>query len=352
MQTTSNTYQKHSFGQYLTSKNSVQKARINYLFGFQNQERDDEVKGEGNSVNFKYRMHDPRIGRFFAVDPLTASYPHNSPYAFSENRVIDCIELEGLEKVSIHTYSFAPFNVFGYFFLGDGADRKFGDQVYYGESANYRTGATVSVDLGQGTYSATAHGAYSTEYGYGWEDGQMYAEVVEHCFSSADVEVSNSNVYKNYFGATVMNSGSNCTVTGACDIDVTGTLQMKYSAKDNAQNGGWLWVAGKVIGDKFPSNEWFIKDDHGNKVMLGVSGTDSKYENTGPFTELCNPINENMSTWNFTIEMDGNDKFTAVWFNKTRYSIEEWNKQFTSLSPSDPDTNTHVDSTNGTFETK
>ena len=46
-------------------------------------------------------MHDPRIGRFFAVDPLAFKYPYNSPYAFSENRVIDAIELEGLEKVVI-----------------------------------------------------------------------------------------------------------------------------------------------------------------------------------------------------------------------------------------------------------
>jgi LysM repeat protein len=42
-------------------------------------------------------MHDPRIGRFFARDPLAPKYPHNSPYAFSENRVIDAVELEGLE---------------------------------------------------------------------------------------------------------------------------------------------------------------------------------------------------------------------------------------------------------------
>lgn len=47
-------------------------------------------------------MHDPRLGRFFAVDPLAPKYPHNSPYAFSENRLIDGIELEGLEVVSIH----------------------------------------------------------------------------------------------------------------------------------------------------------------------------------------------------------------------------------------------------------
>lgn len=69
-----------------------------YRYGFQGQEKDDELKGEGNSVNFKYRMHDPRAGRFFAIDPLTKQYPWNSPYAFSENNVIQYIELEGLEK--------------------------------------------------------------------------------------------------------------------------------------------------------------------------------------------------------------------------------------------------------------
>jgi hypothetical protein len=45
-------------------------------------------------------MHDPRVGRFFAVDPLAGKYPWNSTYAFSENRVIDGVELEGLEYVS------------------------------------------------------------------------------------------------------------------------------------------------------------------------------------------------------------------------------------------------------------
>jgi RHS repeat-associated protein len=68
-----------------------------FRYGFQGQEHDDEVKREGNSVNFKYRMHDPRLGRFFAVDPLAAKYPYNGSYNFSENRVIDSGELEGLE---------------------------------------------------------------------------------------------------------------------------------------------------------------------------------------------------------------------------------------------------------------
>lgn len=68
-----------------------------YRYGFQGQEMDKELKGEGNSLNFEYRMHDPRVGRFFATDPLQKNYSWNSPYAFSANRVIDMVELEGLE---------------------------------------------------------------------------------------------------------------------------------------------------------------------------------------------------------------------------------------------------------------
>src|SRR5690606_4637188 len=34
---------------------------------------------------YKYRREDVRLGRFMSVDPLASQYPHNSPYAFSEN---------------------------------------------------------------------------------------------------------------------------------------------------------------------------------------------------------------------------------------------------------------------------
>jgi hypothetical protein len=60
------------------------------------------VQGEGNSVNFRFRLYDPRLGRFFAIDPLTRKYPYNSPYAFSENCVINSVELEGLELVHVY----------------------------------------------------------------------------------------------------------------------------------------------------------------------------------------------------------------------------------------------------------
>jgi RHS repeat-associated protein len=69
-----------------------------YRYGFQGQERDDEIKGKGNSLNYKYRMHDARVGRFFAVDPLAPKYPWYTPYQFSGNKVIAYVELEGLEE--------------------------------------------------------------------------------------------------------------------------------------------------------------------------------------------------------------------------------------------------------------
>ncbi|AEA43382.1 hypothetical protein [Fluviicola taffensis] len=58
-------------------------ARGDYRYSFQGQEHDDEVKGAGNSINFEYRMHDPRIGRFFAIDPLAKSFSELTPYQFS-----------------------------------------------------------------------------------------------------------------------------------------------------------------------------------------------------------------------------------------------------------------------------
>ncbi|MCH2045337.1 MAG: hypothetical protein MK212_14570 [Saprospiraceae bacterium] len=69
-------------------------------FGFQAQEEDPEL-WEG-ATNYKYRMHNPRTGRFFSVDPLDAKYPYYSSYQFSGNRVIDAIELEGAEPAQFN----------------------------------------------------------------------------------------------------------------------------------------------------------------------------------------------------------------------------------------------------------
>jgi RHS repeat-associated protein len=70
---------------------------------FQGQEHIDDLNLGWDS--FKWRNHQPDIGRFFNVDPLSEKYVYNSPYAFSENDIVSAIELEGLEKIRITNYS-------------------------------------------------------------------------------------------------------------------------------------------------------------------------------------------------------------------------------------------------------
>jgi hypothetical protein len=42
-------------------------------------------------------MHDPRAGRFFAVDPLAREYAYLTPYQFASNSPISLVEAEGCE---------------------------------------------------------------------------------------------------------------------------------------------------------------------------------------------------------------------------------------------------------------
>lgn len=52
---------------------------------------------ETGFYSFKWRNYMPDVGRFFNVDPLSEKYAYQSHYNFSENRVVDGRELEGLE---------------------------------------------------------------------------------------------------------------------------------------------------------------------------------------------------------------------------------------------------------------
>ncbi|MPT36091.1 MAG: RHS repeat-associated core domain-containing protein, partial [Flavobacterium sp.] len=79
-------------------------SKANYRYGFNGKEKDDELKGEGNSYDYGFRMYDPRTARFFSVDPLTESYPELTPYQFASNTPIQAIDLDGLERLDVVGY--------------------------------------------------------------------------------------------------------------------------------------------------------------------------------------------------------------------------------------------------------
>jgi RHS repeat-associated protein len=75
--------------------NSVLVGAKNNLKTYQGQEFIDDLGL--NMHEWKYRMSDPAIGRFWQVDPLAEDYLYNSTYAFAENKLGMGIELEGAE---------------------------------------------------------------------------------------------------------------------------------------------------------------------------------------------------------------------------------------------------------------
>jgi hypothetical protein len=94
-------------------------------FKFQKQEKIDDF---GLNINwFKYRPFDPQIGRGWQVDRLADEYVHNSPYAFSENKVTGHVELDGLEAIAYP-------NLQG--------------ELYKGAGFNYTPNAKETQDLG------------------------------------------------------------------------------------------------------------------------------------------------------------------------------------------------------------
>jgi RHS repeat-associated protein len=72
-----------------------------YRLGFQGQEHDDEVKGEGNSYKTEFRQYDPRIVKWLSLDPLAAKYPSMSPYIAYGNNPILFIDSDG-DSLKLH----------------------------------------------------------------------------------------------------------------------------------------------------------------------------------------------------------------------------------------------------------
>ena len=59
-------------------------------------EKDDDIKGTGNSYDFGARMYDPRTVRFYSIDPLYSKYTGWTSFAFAMDNPIAFIDVGGL----------------------------------------------------------------------------------------------------------------------------------------------------------------------------------------------------------------------------------------------------------------
>ena len=74
-----------------------------YRYGMNGKEKDDEIKGSGNSYNFEARQYDPRLGRWLSIDPLARQFPFETPYNFAGNNPIYYIDKDGEKKTTYIT---------------------------------------------------------------------------------------------------------------------------------------------------------------------------------------------------------------------------------------------------------
>jgi RHS repeat-associated protein len=73
-----------------------------YRFGFNGQEKVNEIAGVGNSLDFGARIYDSRVARFLSLDPLSAKFPSESNYTFASNSPIVFIDQDGEYSVITH----------------------------------------------------------------------------------------------------------------------------------------------------------------------------------------------------------------------------------------------------------
>jgi RHS repeat-associated protein len=74
---------------------------LRYRFGFNGMLRDDDVtdklstgpdEGRGNSYSTQFRQYDPRVTRWFSLDPLKMKFPWTSPYTGMGNNPVNRID--------------------------------------------------------------------------------------------------------------------------------------------------------------------------------------------------------------------------------------------------------------------
>jgi RHS repeat-associated protein len=201
-----------------TSPETIYGPTLRNRYRFQGQEQQSDL-GLGWYA-YKYRMHDPTTGRFSSVDPIAEDYKYNSPYAFSENRLIDGVELEGKE------FTKSLFEIAKYV-----SPIAFNVDVEFG---SHKTGIGYEVSWGVPKMLPFSYrkSAGTTFYSY---DLIQKKSMTEH----------RSGIETSYFG-------------------IVSTQSIKYSSGETSQTIGMVTLGNPLLNIQY-SNDWF--SDNNKRIL-------------------------------------------------------------------------------------
>ncbi|WP_051884541.1 DUF6443 domain-containing protein [Chryseobacterium luteum] len=172
----------------------------NAFFGkgiYKNYKFQEQELQETGFYSYKWRNYMPDVGRFFNVDPLSEAYAYQSHYNFSENRVIDAREIEGLEAQTVNNTGFNGGHYEGGINVNDGSSTLMKD------SGGNTIGADIAI-IDLGTFSAST---FTSGIGRGFTDT---FKGIGNFISSPIDGISNavSNYTWNDYGNSMLNSFS------------------------------------------------------------------------------------------------------------------------------------------------
>ncbi len=90
---------QHPFGMLMSERTFSSPV---YRYGFNGQEKDDEVAGTGNSYTAEFWQYDSRLGRRWNLDPLAHKFPWQSPYCTMGNNPILMVDPTGMSESPIY----------------------------------------------------------------------------------------------------------------------------------------------------------------------------------------------------------------------------------------------------------
>jgi RHS repeat-associated protein len=315
---TANDY--YPFGMLQPGRNYNASNGLNYRYGFNGKENDNEVKGEGNQQDYGMRIYDPRLGRFLSVDPIAKNYPWNSTYAFAENDVIRSIDLDGLEKYKIVGRSFAPRWSFSESHFESKGDDRTKFEIATFKSVSARIHVQITVDLDKGDLKREIFSQPTILVGgSSWE---IDRESVNTKGSSINMSTKEAKIRGDYYSKNGTNIGPGIDIQ--FDINLVGDTH--YSKDDDNQ----LKINATITGNVFPAQETMIFDEKGTGLFIGTSTAKG-----GPLGGVWGSGKGNtLSKESFKISTDQDGNFQGVYStdkngNEIVVNPNAWNKKFT-----------------------
>jgi RHS repeat-associated protein len=152
-----------------------------YRYGFQGQEKDDELKGEGNSYDFGARLYDPRVGRWFKMDEESSKLPQLSPYAYVNCNPLRFVDPDGNFLIDVHKR--ITKNAFSKISVKDLSIRKQKEIIAFrkglvGNGVSYYDGSVVAPDVRSLPWYAGGYGKKSIESDH--FDSMNYKEILSN----------------------------------------------------------------------------------------------------------------------------------------------------------------------------